>query len=279
MKFNIVRPGGGHAGIFVELAELLYFALQELGNEAIITVGEAKTGFQNIVIGIFHSEELWDSLPEASILINTEPLFAHEDLVRWSDKLIQLSSKFIIWDYDPGNLKVLADLEINNLKLFTFGYQKELERIPEYPDSERPIDVLFYGSSNRRREDVTDQISEKGLHFRTFFGVYGQARDENIARSKLVINSHFHENGAFEIVRIHYLLNNGVAIVPEIGPNTSIDASYLSCLVGVPYSGLVDRCIFLKENPDELLSLRSNALTEFKKTPQTTYMEELLKTI
>jgi hypothetical protein len=31
VKFNIVRPGGDHAGIFLELAELLCFSLQEMG--------------------------------------------------------------------------------------------------------------------------------------------------------------------------------------------------------------------------------------------------------
>ncbi len=279
MKFNIVRPGGDHAGIFSEVAELLCFSLQELGNESIISVGEAKSGFQNIVIGVFHPEELWSDLPIGSVIINTEPLFARQNKIEWSAKLIELSSKFSIWDYDPGNLLALANLGIQNSRLLKFGYQKELERIPQYPDSERPIDVLFYGSSNKRRMDITDQITARGVHFRTMFGVYGNARDENIARSKMLINTHFHDNGVFEIVRVHYLLNNGIAIVPEIGPNTSIEPSYLKCLVGVPYSGLVDRCIFLTENPEELLTLRSNALQEFKKTSQTSYMEELLKTI
>jgi len=95
----------------------------------------------------------------------------------------------------------------------------------------------------------------------------------------MVLNTHFHDDGVFEIVRIHYLLNNGVAIVPEIGPNTSIEPNYLKCLVGVPYSGLVERCVLLIENLEELAALRINALHEFKKTPQTTYMEELLKNL
>jgi hypothetical protein len=80
-------------------------------------------------------------------------------------------------------------------------------------------------------------------------------------------------------VRIHYLLNNAVAIVPEINPDTSIVASYLNCLVGVTYSELVQRCISLKENPDILLDLQQKALNEFKKTPQTTFMQDLLNSI
>ena len=280
MKFNIIRPSAGdHSDMFIEMAELLSFSIQELGSESLISVAEAKNGYQNIVIGIFYDEDIWTNLPEESIIINTEPLFAREATTIWSEKLIELSSKYVIWDYDPRNLQILTELGAKNLQLLKFGYQKKLERIPCYPDSDRPIDVLFYGSTNKRRKDIFEQINSLGLAFTSIFGVYGNERDDYIARSKMVINVHYNETNVFEIVRIHYLLNNGVAIVPEISPSTSIEASYLNCLVGVPYSELVQRCISLKENPNDLLDLRQKALNEFKKTPQTTYMQDLLSSL
>jgi hypothetical protein len=280
MKFNIIRPGTDHhSAMFLEIAELLSFSIQELGSESIVSVAEAKFGYQNIVISVFYEEDLLTNLPEGSIIINTEPLFARETQPHWSERLIELSSKYSIWDYDPRNLQILTERGAKNSQLLKLGYQKELERIPCYPDSDRPIDVLFYGSTNNRRKDIFDQITSMGLVLTPIFGVYGHERDEFIARSKMVINVHFNEINVFEIVRIHYLLNNAVAIVPEISPSTSIEASYLNCLVGVPYSELVQRCISLKENPDDLLDLRLKALNEFKKTPQTTYMQDLLNNI
>jgi hypothetical protein len=280
MKFNIIRPSSGdHSGIFLEMAELLSYSIQELGSESVISLAEAKNGYQNIVIGIFYDQDLWSRLPEGSIIINTEPLFAREDELGWSGRLIELSSNYVIWDYDPRNLQILTDLGAKNSRLLKFGYQKELERIPFLPNSDRPIDVLFYGSKNKRRQDIFDQITSMGLVLTSIFGVYGHERDEFIARSKMVINVHYNETSVFEIVRIHYLLNNAVAIVPEINPDTSIVASYLNCLVGVTYSELVQRCISLKENPDILLDLQQKALNEFKKTPQTTFMQDLLNSI
>ena len=280
MKFNIIRPSGGaHSGIFLEMAELLSFSIQELGSESVISLAEAKNGYQNIVIGIFYNEDLWTSLPEESIIINTEPLFAREATASWSERLIELSSNYTIWDYDTRNLQILMDLGAKNSRLLKFGYQKELERIPFLSDSDRPIDVLFYGSMNKRREDIFDQITSMGLVLTPIFSVYGHERDEFIARSKMIINLHYNEIGVFEIIRYQYLLNNGVAIVPEIGPETSIDPVYLDFLVGVPYTELVDRCVWLKENPNELLNLRERSVTEFKKTPHVVYMEELLKRI
>jgi hypothetical protein len=280
MKFNIIRPGTDHhSAMFLEIAELLSFSIQELGSESIVSVAEAKFSYKNIVISVFYEEDLWTNLPEGSIIINTEPLFARGDKVGWSERLIELSSNYAIWDYDPRNLQILTERGAKNSQLLKFGYQKELERIPCYPDSDRPIDVLFYGSMNNRRKDIFDQITSMGLVFKPIFGVYGHERDEFIARSKMVINVHFNELNVFEIIRVHYLLNNAVAVVPEISPSTSIEASYLNCLVGVPYFELVQRCISLKENPDDLLDLRLKALNEFKNTPQTTYMLDLLDSI
>jgi len=280
MKFNIIRPSAGdHSGIFIEMAELLSFSIQELGNESLISMAEAKNGYQNIVIGIFYGGDLWTNLPEGSIIINTEPLFARDATTNWSERLIELSLKYTVWDYDPRNLQILSELGVKNSRLLKFGYQKDLERIPFFPDTERPIDVLFYGSSNKRREDIFEQINSLGLAFTSIFGVYGNERDDYIARSKMVINVHFNETNVFEIVRIHYLLNNGVAIVVGVSLSASIEVSYLNCLVGVPYSELVQRGISLKENPNDLLDLRQKALNEFKKTPQTTYMQDLLSSL
>jgi len=278
VRVNIIRPNSDdHSDIFLEMAELLCFSIQELGHESTISLSQVYPNYLNIVIGVFYPHEFFELLPEGSVIINTEPLYERGDLVQWSDKLIHHANKYYIWDYSSGNVEKMAALDIKNVDLLRFGFQAELQRIPQYPDSERPIDVMFYGSSNERREKITDQITAKGLVFKTFFRVYGAERDASIARSKMVINHHFNRNGVFEIVRLHYLLNNGVAIVPEIGIEEEVDPNYLNCLVGVPYEGLVDRCIWLNENPDELLNLREKALSEFKKIPQVEYMQELFK--
>ena len=279
MKINIVRPDGEFSGIFLELAELMYYSIRELGYEVEVSISKVKSKSVNLIIGIFYSQEFWQEVPDSSIVINTEPLLARATEIGWTQTLFQLANRFEIWDYDPRNLRILREVGFNNTRLMKLGYQSELERITNHPDSDRSIDVLFYGSLNHRRNLVLDKVVESGLVSHKFFGIFGSVRDEMIARSKMVINLHYNEVGVFEIIRYQYLLNNGVAIVPEIGPETSIDPIYLDFFVGVPYLELVDRCVWLKENPDELLNLRERSLTEFKKTPHVVYMEELLKRI
>jgi hypothetical protein len=277
MVFNVVRPGSGdHSGIFVEWAELICFSIQDLGFECTISVQEIKDDATNIVIGIFYDEGFLDSLPETTILINTEPLFARLAEIGWTSTLIRYANKYRIWDYDLKNIEILAGLGIHNVQHFKFGFHPKLQRIPQLPEDDRSIDVLFYGSINDRRKDILDKLSEGKVVINWLYGAYGNLRDQYISKSKMILNLHFNERGAFEIVRLHYLLNNGVAIVPEIGPTTSIDPHYLKFVVGVPYSELVDRCISLTEHPEELRLLREESFAQFKKFPQVTYMEDLI---
>ena len=277
MKVNIVRPSGEHSGIFAEWAELMCYAIQELGHETSISIQNSKPNHINIVIGIFYPDQFLDALPEETIVINTEPLFGRPSNPEWTHKVIKYASRYRIWDYDLRNIEIFKGLGIHDVQHFQFGYQPELERIPSYPDSERPVDFLFYGSTNQRRKMILDKLSRKNIQLTTLFNCYGRDRDERIARSKIVINIHHEDIGSFEIVRNHYLLNNGVAIASEISATTSIEARYLECVVGSEYSNFESTCHEMIENPSRLIQIREKALMEFKKHRQVTFMEDLLK--
>lgn len=276
MQINIVRPSGEHSGIFIEWAELIYYAAQEIGHEATISVDESKNGCLNIVIGIFYSDKFLESLPEDSVLINTEPLFSRVERPDWTERMIKYGSRYEVWDYDLKNIEVFHRLGIHNVQLFEFGYQKELQRIPIFPDSEQVTDVLFYGSTNQRRKDIFEQMYSRGIRLYKLFGRYGTTRDEYIGKSKMIINLHYNPDSLFEIVRIHYLLNNGIAVVTEKSPSTFIASRYLDCIAPAPYENLVDKCLELKNNSELLHSLRSRALSEFKKFPQAQFLASLL---
>ena len=45
-----------------------------------------------------------------------------------------------------------------------------------------------------------------------------------IARARVVLNLHFHLPGAFEIVRVGYLLANRCAVVYGVNPSETVDA-------------------------------------------------------
>ena len=111
------------------------------------------------------------------------------------------------------------------------------------PNSERPIEVLFYGSINLRRKILLDEIRSKNINLGTLFNSYGADRDEQIASSKLVIDIHKEDVGSLEIVRMHHLLNNGVAVLSEVSATTSIEARYLDLVLVADYPDLVETCV------------------------------------
>jgi len=277
VKFNIVRMGGENAGIFFEWAELIQYSIRELGYECIISISELALGCKHIVLGIHHSEEFLDSLPEDSIIINTEPLFStHPSSTFWSNKLLKYGARYKLWDYNSKNIETLKIHGFKDVKLFRFGFQKELDRILQMPDSERTIDVLFYGSYSARRSEALNRINASGLKLHNCFGVYGNKRDDLISQSKLVLNIHSDEIGVFEIVRAHYLFNNSVALLSEVNSTTNIDPMYANYLIGASYDHLLEACKELLNDPQELAELRKRAREQFSMNPQVKFTEELL---
>lgn len=277
MKFNVVRMGGENTGIFFEWAELIQYSIREMGYECIVSISELASGYKHVVLGIHHNEEFLDSLPDDSIIINTEPLFsAHPSSTFWSNKLIKYGARYKLWDYNTKNIETLRLHGFEDVKFFRFGFQKELDRILQIPDDERTIDVLFYGSYSARRSEVLNRITSVGLKLHSCFGVYGNKRDNLISQSKIVLNIHSDEIGVFEIVRAHYLFNNAVALISEVNQTTNIEPIYANCLAGTSYDQLTEMCKALVNDPHELSALRTRAKELFSLTPQVKFTAELL---
>jgi hypothetical protein len=77
------------------------------------------------------------------------------------------------------------------------------------------------------------------------FRVYGAERDALIARAKVVLNLHAHDNWGFETVRLSYLLANRKAVVCEAASPDDVDADLRDGLLSVPYDRLVEACVAL----------------------------------
>ncbi len=179
-----------------------------------------------------------------------------------------------IWDYSPANIEVIRGLGAQNVKFLPIGYQKELQRIDPAP--EQDVDVLFYGSINERRRKILEEIEGRGLRVKCLRGVYGKARDEWIARSKVILNHHFYESQIFEIVRVSYLLINAKTVVAEVNPETVIEDRFRKGVVDVPYEGLVEKVCDLVGDPVRLKAQQRRALNSIIKYPQVEFTKPLL---
>jgi acetyltransferase-like isoleucine patch superfamily enzyme len=249
MKFAILLlspPDYSHSSAFQEVAETLNEGLRKLGYDSLIT-HKVSPERRHIVLGSHLLSSLEMNLPHDSILFNLEQISPDSAWV--THKLVEDSKTFEIWDYSPTNIQHLQRLGVSRLQHVPIGYAPILTRIPQYPTLNQDIDVLFYGSTNQRRNRILQDLEDQGVNITALFGVYGAERDEMIARAKIILNIHFYEAKIFEIVRISYLLANQKFIISEQSPHDSDTNFFAEGLVFTPYENLVETCIkWLKDD-------------------------------
>jgi glycosyltransferase involved in cell wall biosynthesis len=162
----------------------------------------------------------------------------------------------------------------SNLASQKLGFQKELSRIKKSPHPE--IDILFYGSLNERRQKILTQLEARGLKVKSVVGLYGNERDQLIARSKVVLNHHFYTSEIFEIVRVFYLLSNAVPVVGEVNPTTSIDETYKNAIYAAPYDGIVEACEILILNDSLREATAAHGYKVISKLPQSIFTSSII---
>ena len=240
----IVTPEGyEHVRAVEEVAEALSAAFAELGGSAPVVRQPADwAGRAPIILGsqlLAPLKEL--ALPVGTILFNLEQVDGSSS---WMNApYLAMLRRHAVLDYSEANIAALRAKGITHVKHLPIGYAPSLTRIAPAPV--RDIDVLFCGSLNERRIAIIESLRARGLAVVHLFGVYGAARDAVIARAKIVLNMHFYEAAVFEIVRVSYLLANGVCVVSEGRDDDQEAAPYRDGLYLCPYESIVARCVDL----------------------------------
>lgn len=276
MDYNIciVKPKNyPHSDAFWELAELLTYSLRDLNNDVILSVNEIIADRQNIIFGA-HLLDNTD-FPSSTIIFNTEQLW--NGVENWVERIIFLGKKYLTLDYNENNIVFLKEKGCSNLFKFQIGFHEKLNRIPK--NTKKDIDVLFYGSLKERRKKILIKLVEAGLNVKHLFGVYGAQRDEYISRAKIVLNCHHYNAKIFEIVRVHYLVNNNIPVVSEIHPDTKIDHFWNRIISGVSYENIADECKRLSNDSLKRKEYSDLAFKKFQAIPQVKYTKELIKQI
>jgi hypothetical protein len=277
-KINIclIQPGNYvHSYAFLELGELIYFSLKELGFEVGLVFNRIESDAKNILIGCHLLDPKFiEQVPKSTIIFNTEQIYS--DTTHWNKNIFAWVKNYEVWDYSIRNIEKLNEMGVNKAKLFKIGFQKELARLDK--SKKKDVDVLFYGSVNERRKDILEKLVAKGLTVKTLFGVFGRERDEWVERSKLVLNHHFYNSQIFEIVRVFYLLTNSVAVVGEVNESTSIDTMCREGIYAAKYDELVAGCVELIKNDVARQKVQFEALNSILKYPQKLFTQEVLDT-
>jgi len=247
---------------YKEVIESLDWGLKELGHDSHYSVNTITSDAINILFGAqVLSLEALQALPENSIIYNFEQMRGLEKYqVRVQAQFI--ATKFMIWDYSKANLDPWKMLGATNVKIVPIAYAPILTRILK--PAEQDIDVLLYGISGGKRLEAFQILSQAGLKVMFFSGLYGDARDQLIARSKIILNVNLYNFAQiFEIVRVSYLLANRKAVVSVIDQNTFFEEDLSKSIHLTSMDNLLNDCLLLLQNTSARESLENSGYAFF----------------
>lgn len=235
----ILQPAGHvHALGFIDQARFFRYQFRRLGAEVSIGKNRLRHDAINFVFG---SHAGFDESLKARfrcVFVNLEQLGAGGAAV--APAYLHLLATSAVVDYDSANVQAYrgADLTVGltanltagrsaEVPLVSFGHAPYLHDEHVLPLEQRPIDVLFYGSTNERRLQLLRQIEATGCKVGMLkFGIFGPERDEEIRRAKAVFNCHFYDTARFEQARAFQCLSLGTPMVSERTPFTTSPAQF-----------------------------------------------------
>jgi len=272
-RFNVVviRPEGYvGSNVFREMAILVRESLRDLGHVAEICENAFDSAAVNIVFG-------------AHLLANAAELppvpWVAYQLEQMADGAPQATDEYVavlkraagVWNYSSEDQAWLEARGVAS-KLCPIGHHPALETCP--PAAEQDIDVLFYGSKSERRAQVVEDLAASGVKVEArWCSVWGAERDALIARSKIVLNLHFHESTrVMEQVRISHLLNNGAFVLAE----ASASNPYGDAVATAPYPELAAACRMYLERPELRHEVAARGRAWLRSRPMTSYLREVI---
>ncbi|WP_280399651.1 glycosyltransferase family protein [Nocardia carnea] len=257
-----------HREAFREVAETVHIALLRLGYRSVLSDDLGLPGRRHIVFGS-NTLSWWNlEVPGDAVLFNLEQISVDSQWV--TADLLALFRRHTVWDYSLRNIAALHDLGVPDVRHVPIGYVPELERIPPAP--EQDIDVLVIGSLNERRMAPIEELRRLGLNAQAHFGVYGPARDALYARAKIVVNIHFYDTKIFEVVRVSYLLANGVFVISEHCADTEEAARFADAVVFTDYDEIVPACLHYLAAAEEREARAAAGRRVMRDRPATEYL-------
>jgi hypothetical protein len=254
MKFHIAplvpdrRDVHGLSG-YRELIETLRWGLTELGHEVSVRTNGIADGATNIIFGIqMATVALVEELPPDTIVYQLEQM-AGVRIDRLKPAYNATARRLHVWDYSERNLEKWHELQpLQQPKVVPIGWAPLLQRIPKRERED--IDVLLYGMPGEDRFRILSELCAAGVHCVFACGLYGPARDDLIARAKIVLNvNKYAHSRIFEVVRTSYLLANGKAVVADLHPDTFVEPDLRGAVAFAPLGEITALCLQLLEDP------------------------------
>jgi SAM-dependent methyltransferase len=221
----IMQPAGYvHSLGLLDQARYFRHQFRRMGAEVTISKNRLREDAVNFVFGA-HLGFPTDWLRRhACIFVNLEQL--GQGGANLPAEYMSLLQRSAVVDYDAENVAVYAT-DPADVPIVPFLHAPYLDDGQTLPLEERPIDLLFFGSMNPRRQAYIAAVEASGLQVATFdHALYGPERDQFIRQAKAVLNCHHYASSRFEQARAFHCLSLGTPVISERTAATRAPAAY-----------------------------------------------------
>lgn len=277
MRYNLVcvflEDDNRQYNGLIDVINPVSYGLRKLGHSVSYSKNSPDKYSRNIFFGLHTNEKSMQAVGKDDIIFNLEQ---YSPRSAWfSPEYVSLMQEFEAWDYSRKNIINLHEAFGIESRLCRVGYVPELDVISR--DFPKDIDVLFYGSLNKRRAGVLSVLSQMKMNvLATDKAFYGAGRDALIARSKVVLNIHYYESAILEVARLGYLWSNGKAVVSEVSDPLDIYGGLDSACAFSSYDSLVETTLLYVRDEKRRKALEKQAQETFRQQPMEKSLEPLV---
>lgn len=232
----IVQPlGYVHSLGFLDQARFFRHQFRRMGAEVTLAKNRLRHDAVNFIFGAHLGFDADLRSRYTCVFVNLEQLGLGGATV--SDAYLKLLGNAAVVDYDAANVNIYA-AHADDVPLISFAHAPYLASESSAIES-RPIDILFFGSLNARRERLIQQVESSGRSVTMLSSpVYGPERDELIKQAKAVLNCHFYDSARFEQARAFQCLSLGTPVVSERTASTQAPLQFEESVFWVAASDL-----------------------------------------
>jgi SAM-dependent methyltransferase len=210
----VMQPAGYvHALAFLEPARYLRWQLRRLGATVTMAKNRLRADALNIVFGAHLGFPCEWTERHACVFFNLEQL--GDGGAALDAAYLELLRGSAVVDYDAANVEAYAHAAAD-VPVVPLLHAPYLDAPDTLPLEQRPIDLLFVGTMNPRRQALVERIEAAGCSVATFdHPVYGPERDAFVRQAKAVLNCAYYESSRFEQVRVAHALSLGTPVISQ----------------------------------------------------------------
>lgn len=226
----VIQPAGYvHSLGLLDAALFFKYQFERLGASVEVSKNRLIRNAVNLVFGAHLGFDPALQRDYTCVIVNLEQVGSGGATV--GEQYLDLLEHSLVIDYDAANRSAYR-AQADDVPLIRFGHAPYLPRASCTAEdlARRPIDLLFFGSINPRRQALFDRIKATGRIVSVLNSpVYGPERDEIVTQAKAVLNVHHYDSARFEQVRAFQVLSLGTPLVSERTPATQPEAAFDLC--------------------------------------------------